>query len=249
MNFDVKTKTFSGKTQILQTNGSYAGWPQFTPDAKSVLYHDGTKSDFTTGFGGPAYANIKMVDVATKTVTSLDALNGMKGMSTYLPYGSAETNLNYEPTLLPIAVGGYYWVVFTTRRCYGNTLTPTLDPDPFVYQTSRRKKLWLAAIDINAKPGVDPSHPPIYLPGQDLPTGNMRGFWSLDPCKANGQNCTSGDECCGGFCRQQGNMKTCVPPPGGCSMEFETCVVDTDCCGNSTGTTCIAGHCANPIPK
>src|SRR4029077_10979376 len=119
---------------------------------------------------GQAYANIKLVDVATKTVTPLDALNGVKGNSTYLPYGMAETNMNYEPTLLPIAVGGYYWVVFTTRRCYGNTLTPTLDPDPFVYQTSRRKKLWMAAIDINAKPGVDPSHPPIYLPGQDLPT-------------------------------------------------------------------------------
>ena len=35
-----------------------------------------------------------------------------------------EAHLNYEPTILPIAIGGYYWVVFTSRRCYGNTLAP-----------------------------------------------------------------------------------------------------------------------------
>ena len=28
--------------------------------------------------------------------------------------------MNYEPTVLPVAVGGYYWVVFTSRRAYGN---------------------------------------------------------------------------------------------------------------------------------
>jgi hypothetical protein len=247
MDFDVKTKTFSKKVDILTTQTTYPSWPQFTPDALWVLYHDDTVAEFGTRSG--AKANIKMVEVATKKVVSLDSLNGMIGNATYMPFGAAEVDMNYEPTLLPLAVGGYYWVIFTSRRCYGNTLTPTSDPDPFAYGTARRKKLWVAALDVAVKPNVDPSHPAIYLPGQDLTPGNMRAFWSLDPCKTNGATCASADECCGGFCRQQGNQKVCVPPPGGCSMEFETCNVDTDCCGNQAGVTCIAGHCAVPKPN
>lgn len=247
MDFDVKTKTFSKKVDILTTTTTWPSWPQFTPDALWVLYHDDTKSEFGTRSG--AKANIKMVEVATKKVVSLDSLNGMLGNTPYMPYGAAEIDMNYEPTLLPLAVGGYYWVVFTSRRCYGNILTPTSDPDPFAYGTARRKKLWLSALDIAPKANTDPSHPAIYVPGQDLTPGNMRAFWSLDPCKANGQTCTSADECCGGFCRQSGNQKVCIPPPGGCSQEFETCTVDTDCCGNSAGVTCIAGHCATPKPN
>ena len=55
-------------------------------------------------------------------------LNGWRknaggALETYLPYGEAEEgHLNYEPTLLPVAVGGYYWVVFTSRRAFGNTI-------------------------------------------------------------------------------------------------------------------------------
>ena len=37
--------------------------------------------------------------------------------------GESEAHLNYEPTILPVAVGGYYWVVFTSLREYGNTIT------------------------------------------------------------------------------------------------------------------------------
>ncbi len=34
-----------------------------------------------------------------------------------------DTTLNYEPTVLPVVSGGYAWVVFTSRRLYGNQLT------------------------------------------------------------------------------------------------------------------------------
>ena len=45
----------------------------------------------------------------------------------YLPTGSnnhdADHELNYEPTVAPIASGGYAWVVFMSRRMYGNVAT------------------------------------------------------------------------------------------------------------------------------
>ena len=72
---------------------------------------------------------------------------------------------------------------------------------------SPRKKLWVAAINIDSQENppqkaADITHPAFYLDGQELTAGNMRAFWTLDPCEANGQSCQTGDQCCTGFCRQ-----------------------------------------------
>jgi hypothetical protein len=155
--------------------------------------------------------------------------------------------------MLPLAAGGYYWVVFTSRRKYGNIIVD--DPQ----DAQDRKKLWVAAIDINVANGENPpktmaydaSHPAFYLPGQELPAGNMRGFWALDPCKQVGNSCETGDECCSGYCRQStgpdgGIIFACVTPPSGCSNEFEKCTTTADCCGASSGQICINSHCATP---
>ena len=105
-------------------------------------------------------------------------------------------------------MGGYFWVVFTSHRSYGNTL-PSMD------NGDEYGKLWVAAIDLNGAPGADLSHPAFYLDGQETKADNLRGFWVLDPCKQDGASCASGDECCNGFCRggADGGL-VCVPPPG-----------------------------------
>ncbi len=171
-----------------------------------------------------------------------------------------------------MAVGGYYWVVFTSRRAYGNFISripgASVSPDgdvPFDNTQVKgsgqntnaikgyRKKLWVAAIDINKPGGIDISHPAFLLEGQETEAGNMRGFWALDPCKANDQSCESGDECCGGFCRQVndadgGTHNACVVPPSGCANESEKCTVSASCCDNANGTTCVNGFCTAPTP-
>ena len=129
-------------------------------------------------------------------------------------------------------------------------MSPSNQPDP--WNSTPRKKLWVAAVDINPKPGADPSHPAFYLPGQEFQAGNMRGFWALDPCKQNGNTCQTSDECCGGYCRQVqgpdgGVGRQCIPPPGGCSGEFETCKVQSDCCNPQM--LCIGGRCSSPPPN
>ena len=175
--------------------------------------------------------------------------------------------MNYEPTVLPVAVGGYYWVVFTSRRAYGNfiwhgkgSVTDTDTGDlPFDNTTDQgkikgyRKKLWVAAIDINGQAGLDISHPAFLLEGQETEAGNMRGFWALDPCKADGAGCEGGDECCNGFCRATddgdgGTKNACVAPPTGCANDNEKWTVSADCCTSPTGTSCINGFCAAPTP-
>ncbi|HEX7604114.1 MAG TPA: hypothetical protein VF316_20995 [Polyangiaceae bacterium] len=238
MNFNNQTKTFSGLTDIANAGSQYVGWPAFTPDAKWVLFHEGSNPQFETD--NNATGDLFMVDVATHTVARLDALDGYKGAgpTSYLP--ANDPALSFAPTVLPVAVGGYFWAVFTTHRSYGNTLASKDKNDV-------NGKLWVSAIDLSPTAGKDASHPAFYLDGQELSADNLRGFWVLDPCKADGNSCTTGDECCGGFCRQVDGGFACVPPPGGCSQEYEKCNVAADCC--SPNAQCINGHCATPPPN
>jgi hypothetical protein len=163
-----------------------------------------------------------------------------------------DTTLNYEPTVLPVAAGGYAWVVFTSRRLYGNQLTalPWLSwpPDYDTHDLSQAtvKKLWVAAIDLNAPPGTDPSHPAFYLPAQEILAGNSRGFWVLDPCKQDGQSCQTGDQCCNGYCEPNGDggALICSNMPPSCSGESDKCTTTADCCNPSD--KCINGFCAQP---
>jgi hypothetical protein len=111
-------------------------------------------------------------------------------------------------------------------------------------------KLWVAAIDINGMPGQDISHPAFYLDGQELTADNLRGYWVLPPCHKDGDSCTSGDQCCGGFCgiaAGDGGFLCGIKPPGVCSKEFDKCTTDADCCDPKD--LCIAGRCTQPPPQ
>jgi hypothetical protein len=250
-------------------------WPSFMPDGKGLIYHLGDSFD-SSGFnlsGGnlespPQYAELRLIEL-DGTVKALNALNGRdaSGTST-LPYGEAvDNNVNYEPNVMPLPVGGYYWVVFTSRRAYGNTVGPgraaTTQPydepaqDPWGSNAgpSPRKKLWVAAVDLNHADAtnLDPSHPAFYLSGQELESANMRGFAALAPCLADGATCETGSDCCGGFCRQTGNdpngvpILQCQPPlPNTCSNVDEPCTTSLDCCDPTN--LCIGGRCATPPP-
>jgi hypothetical protein len=112
------------------------------------------------------------------------------------------------------------------------------------------KKLWVAAIDLDAKPGTDASHPAFYLPGQELLAGNSRGFWVLDPCRADGDSCATGDQCCNGFCQPDDKgalVCGAKPPTYSCSGLQEKCETDVDCCDKSH--SCIGGFCGPVVPK
>ena len=252
MDFDVMTSTFSGLTDIASDPTNFLCWPAFTPDSNWVIYQTDNRADYATWNDGllDAKGDLYVAHLPSKTVARLDSVDGYKGTQLYLPYGTAEATLEFEPTMLPVTVGGYYWVVFTSRRDYGNTIVTTSQND------QPRKKLWVAAIDVDDQehPSTmahDISHPAFYLSGQEEPAGNSRGFWALDPCAQNGASCLTGDQCCSGFCRQStgadgGPVVACVPPPTGCSQEYEKCSQSTDCCACPQGssTQCINQYCA-----
>src|SRR5262249_41668985 len=154
--------TFSG-AQTLVSGAEAMAWPTFLPDATAIVYHAGDSFDsYAWGGAGtspslPQHAEINMVEIGTQTVKKLNALNRRDAAGkTSLPSGeTVEGKMTYEPNVLPVAVGGYYWVIFDSRRTYGNTIAPggqLVDPqDPWGSDAkpSLRKKLWIAAIDVD----------------------------------------------------------------------------------------------------
>jgi hypothetical protein len=237
MSFDKATMTFSNLTDIANNPMYTLAWPAFTPDSNWVVFHAGSNAQFETD--GGAVGDLFITDLATHTATRLNGADGYDASGTpYLP--AHDPQLSFAPTVLPEAVGGYYWIVFTSHRSYGNTL-PSQD------NGDQNGKLWVAAMDINPVAGKDPSYPAFYLDGQEAKADNLRGFWVLDPCMQNGSTCDSGDECCGGYCRSHsGAAPTCDSTGGGCSQEFEKCTTSADCCNG--GDRCINGKCSLTVP-
>jgi hypothetical protein len=246
---DPATDTLAfGNRQLLLDNGpsgSVTKFVNFLPDPSYIVLQEGegyqTSYDSMlptwdpnstyTGSTGRLY----MVKVATKEHLELATLNAGNA--------AIDKQRNYEPFPLPVTAGGYFWIVFTSIREYGNVYS-----GPNV-----RKQLWVAAISTNPGPGEDPSHPPFYLPNQSN-TRNERGAWALEPCKPDSQGCETGDECCNGFCRpgdpnDPTSAKVCQPPMAGtCSGVQEKCTTDADCCDAASGTRCIGGFCTPKSP-
>ncbi|MGH7283215.1 MAG: hypothetical protein ACRELY_16945, partial [Polyangiaceae bacterium] len=129
------------------TNG-WVGWPAWTPDSNGVIFHnavrkaDEVSSNLATWHHAEAqlwYVNVPpasgvYADGGAAPAANPILMNAINGLNTsgvsYLPPPSAVTGANanhsddvkynYEPTMNPIPSGGYFWVVFTSRRMYGN---------------------------------------------------------------------------------------------------------------------------------
>lgn len=164
-----------------------------------------------------------------------------------------DSRVNYLPSFAPTDVGGKSWVVFTSRRMYGNIAYENgWDAEPGYSCGSGKtpaKKLWIAAVDSPVSPGSDPSHPAFYLPGQELAAGNSDGHWVSSACGAVDTACQSDDDCCGGTgaspttqCRVTDATTSPVTRlcrnRGLCAPAGNSCTTTANCC---TGLTCPTG--------
>ena len=237
---DVIAKSFSNIKKIVDNDATdtVVTYPSFSPGSDWIAVMRGNHAYCDAGaIGQPVYGDIWLTDNSGAIQIKLDTLNGVPVL------GAAEQRLNYQPNFLPVAVGGYMWIVFSTERTYGNILTAT-------NASARKKQLWVSAIDLQPQMGQDPSHPAFWLPGQETNNENMRGQWALDPCKEKGNPCEAGYECCSGLiCKDDGmGNKSCEEPevddciPTGSSG----CETAEDCC--DPAASCIGGYCTQPPP-
>jgi hypothetical protein len=244
---------------------------------------------------GPNGHGVAGTTVPTVSVDPTDTAGGTPSLAQFTSEGNGtnacrlslrtvigsgdDTRLNFKPTVNPTTTGGYQWVVFMSRRMYGNvaTINPyASDPrhtdeiDPtkaaakgYALQPSP-KKLWVAAMKANATPGSDPSYPAFYLDGQELYSGNSRGYWVLPQCVAPSATrsaatlCTTTDDCCqspASKCVLDIPVSTnpptshCVPNSAiTCAADNAACNVDADCCNAlSSGARCSANKCTVPM--
>ena len=149
-------------------------------------------------------------------------------------------NRSFNPVFAPLRAGGYHWVVFISRRDYGNTLVG-----------ANRQQLWITAIT-DPPTANDPSHPPFYLRGQETCGKSESAYFALDPCKKQGDSCTSGVDCCEGTCIQDPNGDDFIcgepPDPGECVQDGNKCATTADCC-NAPSSQCIDGFCQPSVPR
>ncbi len=252
--FDAKSNPMlSGPTTLVATGADpnhRISWPTITPDGQWVLYSRTAGADTRTlpsGWTGPAGPS-DLYFASAVTPNQEVRLAKVNGDGYPFAAGARDQSWNFEPSFAPVAAGGYFWAVFTSRRTYGNILTGAAEASGSFIGT---KQLWVFAIDQNPKPGVDPSHPAFHLTGQDETNLAMRGFMSLPPCEQNGQGCQSGTDCCGGYCApgDDGGAPTCRSMPQGCSQNGDKCNTTADCCSSAQGVTCIAHVCSEPTPQ
>ena len=214
-------------------------YPTYSPDSQWIAFMRATKARTRSYAATPeapesrCEAELWLTNPDGSVQLLLDAANRV-------PSASAEQqHLSFEPTFSPVAAGGYFWLVFVSERTYGNLLTDEA-------LATRRKQLWVTAIDAAPVPGEDPSHPAFWLPGQSLTQGNMRGNWALSPCKGLGAPCEAGYECCEGFCLYDPEVggNVCGEPQS-CGQLEDACQTNADCCDPMA--VCIGGYCSEPF--
>ncbi len=238
MDFDASKNPMASNDRLLVATGSDPNtrilWPTVSPDGKWVLYGRGASADTRNG-------NCDLYLASTSIPNSEIRLATLDGDGYPFAAGARDLSLNFEPTFAPVASGGFFWVVLTSRRTYGNELLGA---------SNEVKQLWVAAIDQSPTVGKDPSHPAFRLPGQALDSINMRGFWALEPCRKTGDSCASGTECCDGYCGSpsSGGAPVCTQKSG-CSENGDHCDETSDCCNAALGTTCINHVCSEPPPR
>ena len=167
-----------------------------------------------------------------------------------------DVDLNYEPTVNPIASGGYAWVVFTSRRMYGNVA----DHPALLQRPARReprstnitpKKLWVAAIDLNARRRAPTrATRPSTSPRRSSSPATRAASGCSTPASADGSSCMTGDQCCNGYCEPgDGGALVCsnMPPSSMCSGLQEKCTTAADCCDPTN--LCINGFCTLSTPQ
>ena len=229
--FDGTKSPMFGTPQTMVSGGTTTliTWPTVSPDGNWILYARAQSFDTRQGNGDLYIAS-------ATTPNHEQRLAALDGDGYPFAAGSRDLHWNFEPSFAPVAAGGYFWVVFTSRRTYGNVLTG---------DKTTVKQLWVAAIDQSPTAGKDPSHPPFHLTGQ-AQNFAMRGFWSLPPCKSDGQTCTNGTDCCGGYCNAS---MMCSSTSTGCSQTGDKCNTDADCCSAAAGVSCINHVCSEPAPR
>lgn len=166
------TPTFIVPDPITLAGGVYQNFffPSFSPDSKLVVFNAARAGwrNFTNA--RTAGQRLMLADADGAWVTDLTAMNG----------GSGDFDITWAHWA-PTISNEYYWIVFSSERDYGHRTTAGTSPTSCKQNgVTQCKQIWLGAVAKN-KLGtqLDPSAPPMWLPGQNPLANNISPYWSL----------------------------------------------------------------------
>jgi hypothetical protein len=180
-NGEIRTVAKSGgvwqapSTLVARAPGKNRYYPAFAPDGTMLVFNESTCNSGNTGgeCNGDTDPTAKLYAVnaiSGGTLTALDRAN-----SPGVADGSTTALTNSFPKWNPFVFkstttgGRLAWVTFSSTRKYGLRSPP-----------GNGTLLWMAAVDLDAPAGSDPSFVAFALPFQDITTSNHIAQWTTE---------------------------------------------------------------------
>jgi hypothetical protein len=167
---------FGMPKELVKSSGENNYYPGYSPDGRYVVFNRA---------GGDSYdaadARVMIVSAAGGTPIDLMAVNATTGNS-WPKWSPFQHHFGTSPIM---------WLTFSSRRTYG-------------VHTTANAQIWMLPVDTTTlDKGMESSYPPIWLPFQDLNTGNHIAQWVEEveraPCTDN-SGCSPNEVCQGGVC-------------------------------------------------
>lgn len=157
---------------ITLQNGTYTSFffPSYSPDGQLLVFNAAKQAWRNFTDARIPGQRLMLADANGAWVVDMPAMNG----------GYVDRDITWA-RWAPTVGSDYYWIVFSSQHDYGHRITEANSFSGCVANGVRQcKQLWIGAVARNQLTGtVDPSAPPMWLPGQDMAADNISPYWTV----------------------------------------------------------------------